>query len=135
MSEAAVIAAAVPPAATTGTTSAAAGPGATPATFAPGETRMFANMMQGVQQPESAARGAIGDAVKAMATQLNGMRSVEDMRASMLASIDMNDPFKTMVMVADQSMQAQMSFSKLHMSTALASAATNLFGTLLKNQQ
>lgn len=135
MSEVAVIAAAAPSAAPQATTSAGAGSSAMPVKFEPTETRMFANMMQGVQQPESAARGAIGDTVKAMASQLNGMRSVEDMRRSMLASIDMNDPFKTMVMVADHAMEAQMTFSKLHMSTALASAATNLFGTLLKNQQ
>ncbi len=106
--------------------------------FDPGETRMFANMMQGVQAPPAsvAAPSALGDAAQSLAAQFSGnVRSYEDMRKSMLESIDMSDPIKTMFVMTDHSMEAHMMFAKMHISTGLASAATSLFGTLLKNQQ
>ncbi|MDP9604837.1 hypothetical protein ABL840_28765 [Variovorax sp. NFACC27] len=111
---------------------------AAPSRLDPGETRMFANMMQGVQAPPSAvaAPSALGDAAKALASQLSGnVRSYEEMRRSMLESIDMSDPIKTMFAMTDHAMEAHMMFAKMHISTGLASAATSLFGTLLKNQQ
>lgn len=106
--------------------------------FDPAETRLFANMMQGAPVPPAAthAPSALGDAAMAYAAQLSGnVRSYEDMRKSMLESIDLNDPIKTMFALTDHSMQAHMTFAKLHISTGLASAATSVFGTLLKNQQ
>jgi len=111
----------------------------TPKTFDPGETRMFANLMQGMPTPPTGAGGApsaLHDAAMAYASQLNGnTRSYEEMRRSLLESIDLSDPIKSMFLLTDHSMQAQMMFTKLHISTGLASAATSLFGTLLKNQQ
>lgn len=105
--------------------------------FDPGETRMFANMMQGA--PQTAAAGAstgLHDTAMAYAQQLGGnVNSYEDMRRGMLSSIDLSDPIKTMFVMTDYSMQAHTMFAKLHISTGLASAATSLFGTLLKNQQ
>jgi hypothetical protein len=106
--------------------------------FDPGDTRMFANMMQGVQAPPPAlaAPSAIGDAAKSLAAQFSGnVRSYEEMRHSMLESIDLSDPIKTMFVMTDHAMEAHMMFAKMHISTGLASAATSLFGTLLKNQQ
>lgn len=105
--------------------------------FDPGDTRMFANMMQGVQAPGgTAAPSAIGDAAKSLAAQFSGnVRSYEEMRHSMLESIDLSDPIKTMFVMTDHAMEAHMMFAKMHISTGLASAATSLFGTLLKNQQ
>jgi hypothetical protein len=111
---------------------------ASPSRFEPGETRMFANMMQGVQAPPPAVAGpsAIGDAAKSLAAQFSGnVRSYEEMRHSMLESIDLSDPIKTMFVMTDHAMEAHMMFAKMHISTGLASAATSLFGTLLKNQQ
>lgn len=105
----------------------------------PGETRLFATLMNGASSSGAAAAGASGslrDAAQAYAAQLTGnSRSLEDIRRSMLESIDFNDPVKTMFAMTDHSMQAHMTFAKLHISTGLASAATSLFGTLLKNQQ
>ena len=108
-----------------------------PPRFEPGETRMFANMMQGAQPPSgTAAPSAIGDAAKSLAAQLSGnVRSIEDMRKSMLESIDFADPIKTMFVMTDHAMEANMMFARMHISTGLASAATSLFGSLLKNQQ
>jgi hypothetical protein len=109
-----------------------------PSRFDPGDTRMFANMMNGVQAPPSAVAGpsAIGDAAKSLAAQFSGnVRSYEDLRRSMLESVDLSDPIKTMFVMTDHSMEAHMMFAKMHVSTGLASAATSLFGTLLKNQQ
>jgi len=106
--------------------------------FDPGDTRMFANMMQGVQAPPPALAGpsAIGDAARSLAAQFSGnVRSYEEMRHSMLESIDLSDPIKTMFVMTDHAMEAHMMFAKMHISTGLASAATSLFGTLLKNQQ
>ena len=111
----------------------------TPKSFDPGETRMFANLMQGVPTPPTGVGGGpstLHDAAMAYASQFSGnVRSYEDMRRSLLESIDLSDPIKSMFLLTDHSMQAQMMFTKLHISTGLASAATSLFGTLLKNQQ
>lgn len=109
------------------------------ARFDPQDTKMFANLMQGVSMPQGASAGApstLRDAAMALAAQFGGnVRSLEDMRHSMLESIDLSDPIRTMFAITDHSMEAQTMFAKLHISTSLASAATNLFGTLLKNQQ
>ncbi|MDH6594274.1 hypothetical protein M2165_004163 [Variovorax sp. TBS-050B] len=131
---------ALPPEAASAATaapSAAAPPSAGPSQFDPGETRMFANMMQGMQATGgTAAPSAIGDAAKSLAAQLSGnVRSIEDMRKSMLESIDFADPIKTMFVMTDHAMEANMMFARMHISTGLASAATSLFGSLLKNQQ
>jgi hypothetical protein len=101
----------------------------------PTETRAFAKLMNGVpatvSQPSS-----LGDAARAYAAQLSGnVRSHEEIRRSMLESIDLNDPIKTMFVLTDHSLQAHAMFTRLHVSTGLANAATSLFGTLLKNQQ
>lgn len=109
--------------------------------FDPGETRMFASMMQAspgaaASAGASSAPGAFGDAAKSLAAQFSGNeRSYEDLRRSMLQSVDLSDPIKTMFVMTDHSMEAHMMFAKMHISTGLASAATSLFGTLLKNQQ
>ncbi|WP_431112160.1 hypothetical protein [Variovorax paradoxus] len=126
-----------PPEAAASATSQVAQQGPTPSRFEPGETRMFANMMQGAQPPSgTAAPSAIGDAAKSLAAQLSGnVRSIEDMRKSMLESIDFADPIKTMFVMTDHAMEANMMFARMHISTGLASAATSLFGSLLKNQQ
>lgn len=116
-----------------------AGPAArqAPAQFAPAETQMFAKLMQGAPPSVTVSgAGSLGDAAKALAAQLSGnVRSFEDVRRSMLESIDLRDPVKTMFVMTDHSMEAHMMFTKMHISTGLASAATSLFGTLLKNQQ
>jgi len=106
----------------------------------PGETRVFAHMMMGGGAlPGGAVAGGaspIRDAAMAYAAQLSGNhRSLEELRSGMLAAYDPSDPVKTMFAMTDLSMQAQTTFAKLHISTGLASAATSLFGTLLKNQQ
>jgi hypothetical protein len=114
----------------------AASPTATAQQLDPAETRMFARMMQDAPLPDPVAGGSLQDAAKAYAAQLGGhVRSYEDMRRTMLESIDLTDPVKTMFSLTDHSMQAQMMFARLHISTALASSATSLFGTLLRNQQ
>ncbi len=112
-------------------------PGSHAAQLDPGETRMFANMMQGVAMPPSAGGAStLRDAAMSYAAQLSGnVRSYEDMRRSMLQSIDLSDPIKTMFALTDHSMEAHSTFARLHISTGLASAATSLFSTLLKNQQ
>lgn len=101
----------------------------------PSETRAFAKLMQGV--PASVSQpNSLGDAARAYAAQLSGnVRSHEEIRRSMLESIDLSDPIKTMFVLTDHSLQAHAMFTRLHVSTGLANAATSLFGTLLKNQQ
>ncbi len=106
----------------------------------PGETRVFADMMMsGATLPHASVRvstNTVSDAAMAHAGQLVGNgRSIEELRHGMVASMDPSDPVKTMFAMTDLSMQAQATFSKLHIATGLASAATSLFGTLLKNQQ
>lgn len=112
-------------------------PVGTTARLDPSETRMFANLMQGAPMPPSGGGGGtLRDTAMAYAAQLSGnVRSAEEMRRSMLESVDLNDPIKTMFALTDHSMEAHSTFAKLHISTGLASAATSLFSTLLKNQQ
>jgi hypothetical protein len=106
----------------------------------PADTRMFASLMgQGGAVPPAEVSGgpnALRDAAMHFAEQFSAKgRSLEEMRSTMLASVDPNDPVKTMFAMTDLSMQAHATFSKLHIASGLASAATSLFGTLLKNQQ
>ena len=96
---------------------------------------MFARLMA-PGGAAAAAPDALHSAAQALASQLGGnVRSFEEMRASMLQSIDLNDPIRTMFVLTDHAMEAHAMFARLHISTGLASAATSLFGTLLKNQQ
>jgi hypothetical protein len=102
----------------------------------PAETRTFATLMHGVPTSVSQGPSSLSDAARAYAAQLSGnVRSHEEIRRSMLESIDLNDPIKTMFVMTDHSLQAHSMFTRLHVSTGLANAATSLFGTLLKNQQ
>ena len=112
----------------------------TPMQQDPAETKMFANMMQGMPAVmPSAAPGPsmLGDAAKALAAKLGGGKfpTMDELQQTMLSSIDMTDPIKTMIVLTDHSMQAQAMFARLHLSSGLATAATSVFGTLLKNQQ
>lgn len=113
--------------------------GAAQTSLDPAQTRMFARMMQGTVPASplsSSGPGALSDAMRGYAAQLSGsVNNYEEMRRDMLASIDLRDPIKTMFSLTDHSLQAHMMFARLHISTGLASAATGLFGTLLKNQQ
>ena len=105
----------------------------------PGDVRMFADLMHGQGAPTTpaaaAGSGSLGNVAKSLAEQLTGGRSFQEMRHSMLESIDLRDPIKTMFVMTDHSMEAHAMFTRMHIATGLASAATSLFGTLLKNQQ
>jgi hypothetical protein len=111
-----------------------------PAQADPAEARVFANLMQPGTEVSGTtssafAPGALQGAAKAMAEHLtSNVRSIDEMRSSMLKSIDPRDPIGTMVVMTDHAVEAHTMFAKLHIATGLASAATSLFGTLLKNQ-
>jgi len=111
--------------------------------FPPGETQLFASLMQTPPPAVSlgtaavaASPGALTDAARAVASQLGGQtRSFEDMRRGMLTAIDFNDPIKSMYLVTDASIQMHTLATRYHMGMGLATAATGLFNGLLKNQQ
>lgn len=104
--------------------------------FDPVQTRAFASLMaHGTATPSTAAPGAFSDFAASMATQFGQTRSFEEIRHSMLTSFDIHDPIGSMYAMTSNSMEAHALFAKLHISTSLASAATSLFGSLLKNQQ
>ena len=105
-----------------------------PANFAPADTQMFATLMQGAPAADPAQSATPGDVAQSFAAQFSNTRSFEEIRSSMLQSFDPHDPIKSMFTMASNGMEAQMLFSKLHIATSLASAATSLFGGLLKNQ-
>jgi hypothetical protein len=119
--------------------SAAAATTATPAVaLPPAETQMFATLMKGATgiAPSAAGTpGGFGTVSTSFVEQWSNTRSFEDIRHSMLQSFDAGDPIKSMFAMTSNAMEAQMLFSKLHISTSLASAASSLFGNLLKNQQ
>jgi len=114
-------------------------PAAAPAApFAASETRMFATLMKGAPTIAPTAvgtPGAFGQVSTSFVERWSDTRSFEDIRHSMLESFDTRDPIKSMFALTSNAMEAQVLFSKLHISTSLASAATSLFGNLLKNQQ
>jgi len=105
-----------------------------PARFEAADTRMFATLMQGEPALDPAATPTPGDVAHSFAAEFGNTRSFDEIRASMLKAYDPRDPIKSMFTVASNGMEAQMLFSKLHIATSLASSATSLFGSLLKNQ-
>jgi len=113
---------------------AAAASSSAPTPFAPADTRMFATLMQGEPALDPAATPTPGAVAQSFAAQFGNTRSFDEIRASMLQAYDPRDPIKSMFTVASNGMEAQMLFSKLHIATSLASSATSLFGSLLKNQ-
>jgi hypothetical protein len=87
-------------------------------------------------QSSSATSNATRSAATALAAKVGGgYRSFEDIRASMMRSLDPSNPMQTMFAMTSLSIEAQATFTRLHLSSSLASAATSLFGTLLRNQQ
>ena len=118
---------------------AAASGAASPAAAAPvahADAQEFARLVGSHGLAAQGAPGPLQDAASSLAAQLGGnARSLEEIRASMLHSIDLRDPIRTMFVLTDTAMEAQATFTRLHISSSLASAATSLFGTLLKNQQ
>ena len=100
----------------------------------PADTKMFATLMRGEPAADPVATPTPGDVAQSLQTQFGQTRSFEEIRSSMLQSWDPHDPIKSMFTMASNGMEAQMLFSKLHIATSLASAATSLFGSLLKNQ-
>jgi len=109
-----------------------------PGAATPTETRTFAALVQGPPGATAHAHGPAGfaDGARSLAARFgDNLRSFEDMRHSMLQSVDLHDPIKTMFAMTDHAIEANMMFTKLHLSTSLASSATSLFSTLLKNQQ
>ena len=109
-------------------------PPAQPSAFEPADTQMFATLMQRAPAADPAPSATPGDVAQSFAAQFSNTRSFEEIRSSMLQSFDPHDPIKSMFTMASNGMEAQMLFSKLHIATSLASAATSLFGGLLKNQ-
>jgi hypothetical protein len=103
----------------------------------PAQTRIFATLMQAPLENTSSpgAPGAFSDMAAALTTRIGKTRSFEEIRHSMLASFDIHDPIGSMFAMTSDAMEAQMLFTRLHISTSLASAATSLFGSLLKGQQ
>ena len=108
-----------------------------PTPVAAHDARTFAALMTATPNATSHAAGpsTLADGARSVAAQFGDLRSFEEMRHSMLQSVDLRAPVKTMFAMTDHAIEANMMFTKLHLSTSLASSATSLFGTLLKNQQ
>lgn len=110
-----------------------------PATrVSPEDTRLFAAMMLSPGPQSSGPRSGVeglGETARAVATRLAGDgRSFDDLRQSMFQSVDLRDPIGTMFAMTEHSMEAHALFTRLHIATGLAGAATTLFGTLLRSQ-
>jgi hypothetical protein len=121
-----------------GLAAAAADPAAPREPANPADAQRFAQLLS-APSPSAAqtapGAGSLLEAAQAIGQELGGTRSLQEMRSSMLASVDLRDPIGTMFALTDHSLEAHAMFARLHISSGLASAATNLFGTLLKNQQ
>ena len=119
-----------------GPAAAAADPAAAREPANPADAQRFAQLLSAPSAAQATlGAGSLLEAAQAIGQELGGTRSLQDMRSSMLASVDLRDPIGTMFALTDHSLEAHAMFARLHISSGLASAATNLFGTLLKNQQ
>ncbi|NRF69419.1 hypothetical protein HLB44_20675 [Aquincola sp. S2] len=107
----------------------------------PQQARRFAQLLAAPAGGSAAAAAgatdpaALREIAQVFGQQLEASRTLQEMRSSMLASVDLRDPIGTMFALTDHSLEAHAMFARLHISSGLASAATSLFGTLLKNQQ
>jgi hypothetical protein len=115
---------------------AGATPSVSPSVPHQSEARMFAQLMtQPNQATASAAPAGIGDVARSVAAQFGTQpRSFEDMRRSML-SMDYRDPIKSNIELTYHTMEMHAYLAKMSMSIHLATAGSNVFGSLLKNQQ
>lgn len=118
-------------------TSGAGAPPVQPAAADPAEARTFAQMMRpsGGAQTDDGPGNLSSVAAAWQAEAGPPPRTVDELRTSMLQAYDPSDPMWSMFKMTDLSLEAHSMFTRLHVSSGLASAATSLFGTLLKNQQ
>lgn len=103
----------------------------------PADAQRFAQLLSGSASsaaPASAPAVSMAQVTRLLGIEPESSRSLQDLRAGMLASVDLRDPIGTMFALTDHSLEAHAMFARLHISSGLASAATSLFGTLLKNQ-
>ncbi len=101
----------------------------------PRDTKIFAALMGPGTPAAPAGNSALPPAAAAIAAQLRDLRSVDEIRRSLLESIDPSDPILSMWQLTDASAEVHAMFQKMHIATGLASAATGMVGLLLKNQQ
>ncbi len=116
--------------------SSGAGAPTKPVAADPAEARTFAQMMRPSPGTSADAPNSLSNAAATWQAEAGPpARTIDELRAEMLQSYDPSDPIGSMFKMTDVSLEAHMMFTRLHISSGLASAATSLFGTLLKNQQ
>lgn len=115
-----------------------------PSTAAPDPklAAMFAGHMRG--EPAASASADTGQAVAAvedMAARLfqtsgeNHAGLLNGLERSVLTTATPGDFLRATLAASDVTMHVSMSLMKIHLSTSLGSAATSLFGTLLRNRE
>jgi hypothetical protein len=118
------------------TSGAGAPPAQQPLAADPAEARTFAQMMRPSGGAQTDGPGSLSGVAAAWQAEAGPpSRTVDELRTSMLQAYDPSDPMWSMFRMTDLSLEAHTMFTRLHVSSGLASAATSLFGTLLKNQQ
>jgi hypothetical protein len=117
-------------------TSGAGAAPAQPIAADPADARTFAQMMRPPGGAQTDGPGSLSSVAAAWQAEAGPpARTVDELRKSMLQAYDPSDPILSMFKMTDLSLEAHTMFTRLHVSSGLASAATSLFGTLLKNQQ
>lgn len=107
----------------------------------PDDTQAFSVLMDG-KIPESMRPAEIGyvqagEFQKTVATkgvELSQQVKALELEGRELMSADFADPLMQMKLMSDYSYRAAATFSQLHLTSSLASAANNSFHTLFKNQ-
>jgi hypothetical protein len=103
----------------------------------PADTRLFHGMV--MRHPTHSADGSTGASLRqvseALEARFGGATHSLDEAGRSLMAVDFHDPIKAQLMTANYTVEALAHFNKLHIATSMATAATSLFGTLLKSQQ
>lgn len=102
----------------------------------PAQARVFAALMNGEPSPVASMgshSNVLGAVAMNWAESLAKHPTPHEMHRSLMDLFDPNDLIKTQILMTEQSFHVTAAFTKLHIASNLASAATSLFGSLLKN--
>jgi hypothetical protein len=103
----------------------------------PADTKLFHGMVH--RHPIHSTDSSIGTSVRqvsdALEARFGGATHSLSEAGHSLMDLDFKDPLKATVMAANYTVEALAHFNKLHIATSMATAATSLFGTLLKSTQ
>jgi hypothetical protein len=107
------------------------------AQYAPADTKRFHSMMQrhSIHSTDNSIGASVRQVSDALEARFGGATHSLSEAGRGLMDIDFADPIKAQLMTANYTVEALGHFNKLHIAVTMATAATSLLGTFLKNPQ